>query len=111
MPGVRNLHPACCSSPCSSLILWKLGHSELQEVLHGYLARMEKLALPEPRHVEIPVCYGGEYGPDLKDVAETYGVSLTENAAIELHSSTNYVVYFWDSRRDLRISGNCRKRW
>ncbi len=89
--GVRNLHPAYCSLLVKFDPL-KLGHSELQEVLRGYLARMEKLALPEPRHVEIPVCYGGEYGPDLKDVADLH--ELTENAAIELHSSTNYVVYF-----------------
>ena len=89
--GVRNLHPAYCSLLVKFDPL-TLGHSELQEVLRGYLARMEKLALPEPRRLEIPVCYGGEYGPDLKEVAETHG--LTAAQAIELHTSIDYVVYF-----------------
>jgi inhibitor of KinA len=42
--------------------------------------------------VEIPVCYGGEFGPDLQDVADSHG--LTAERAIELHASTTYTVYF-----------------
>jgi inhibitor of KinA len=89
--GVENLHPAYCSLLVKFDPL-KLRHSELQEILPRYIARMEKVALPEPRLVEIPACYGGEYGPDLKDVADMH--ELTEDAAIELHSSTDYTVYF-----------------
>jgi inhibitor of KinA len=89
--GLRNLHPAY-----SSLLIkfdgMKLRHSELEEILRGYIERMKKVELPEPRVVEIPVCYGGEYGPDLKDVAELH--EMTEDAAIELHSSRTYLVYF-----------------
>jgi inhibitor of KinA len=70
----------------------KLTHTELEEVLRGYLHRMEDLRLPEPRQVEIPVCYGSEYGPDLSEVAALH--SLTPDQAVELHSSTTYVVYF-----------------
>ena len=88
---MRNLHPAYCSLLVKFDPL-KLRHSELQEVLRGYLARMEKLALPDPRRVEIPVCYGGEYGPDLEEVAESHGITAAQ--AIELHNSTDYVVYF-----------------
>jgi KipI family sensor histidine kinase inhibitor len=89
--GVRNLHPAYCSLLIKFDPL-KLQHSELEEILPGYIARTEKVELPEPRRVEIPVCYGGEYGPDLKDVAEL--LELTEDAAVELHASTDYIVYF-----------------
>ena len=89
--GMRNLHPAYCSLLIKFYPL-KLRHSELEEILYGYIARMEKAALPEPRLVEIPVCYGGEYGPDLKDVAELH--ELSQDTAIELHSSTDYIVYF-----------------
>jgi inhibitor of KinA len=42
--------------------------------------------------MEIPVCYGGEFGPDLNDVAETHG--LTAAQTIELHASVVYDVYF-----------------
>lgn len=41
--------------------------------------------------VEIPVCYGGKYGPDLAFVAEHAG--LTEKEVIELHSSKDYLIY------------------
>lgn len=41
--------------------------------------------------VEIPVCYGGEYGPDLGHVAEHNGLSLEE--VISLHTSKPYLVY------------------
>jgi inhibitor of KinA len=42
--------------------------------------------------VEIPVCYGGEHGPDLNDVGATH--NMTPAQVVELHSSTTYVVYF-----------------
>jgi inhibitor of KinA len=89
--GIRNLHPAYCS------LLVKLDpvglkHAQLEEILKQYLARMETVALPEPRQVEIPVCYGGEHGPDLNDVGALHG--LTPAQVIELHSSATYLVYF-----------------
>lgn len=41
--------------------------------------------------IEIPVCYGGEYGPDLADVAEHTGLSPEE--VIRLHSERIYPIY------------------
>lgn len=41
--------------------------------------------------VEIPVCYGGEYGPDLELVATSAGVKLEQ--VIELHSGAEYRVH------------------
>lgn len=43
------------------------------------------------RVIEIPVCYGGEYGPDLSEVAHTHG--LTEEEVIRLHTAPVYTVY------------------
>jgi inhibitor of KinA len=43
------------------------------------------------RVVEIPVCYGGQYGPDLAFVAELNG--LTEEEVISLHAGGDYCVY------------------
>ena len=43
------------------------------------------------RLIEIPVCYGGAYGEDLKDVAEHAG--LTEDEVIKRHSEREYPVY------------------
>jgi len=44
-----------------------------------------------PRKVEIPVCYGEEFGPDLEYVAEYQG--LTPEEVIDIHSKGEYLVY------------------
>jgi KipI family sensor histidine kinase inhibitor len=41
--------------------------------------------------IELPVAYGGDYGPDLESVATTAGLSADE--VIALHSSRPYLVY------------------
>lgn len=89
--GVRNLHPAYCSLLVKFDAL-RMGHAELEAILTKYLARLETVVLPGPREVEIPVCYGGEQGPDLNDVAAMHG--MTPGQVIELHSSVSYLVYF-----------------
>jgi len=89
--GIRNLHPAYCSLLVKfDPLKWR--HEELESKLQGCLDRLEKVKLPEAREVEIPVCYGGEFGPDLDDVAAT--LEITAERAIELHSSATYLVYF-----------------
>jgi KipI family sensor histidine kinase inhibitor len=89
--GVRNLHPAYCSLLVKFDAL-KLQHNELEAILKKYLDRLEEVSLPEPRLLEIPVCYGAEYGPDLSDVAAIHGITPAQ--VIELHTSTTYLVYF-----------------
>jgi KipI family sensor histidine kinase inhibitor len=89
--GIRNLHPAYCSLLVKFDAL-KLQHGELEAILMEYFERLEEVRLPEPRQVEIPVCYGGDYGPDLNDVAAMHG--MTPAQAIELHTSASYLVYF-----------------
>jgi inhibitor of KinA len=39
----------------------------------------------------IPVCYGGDFGPDILTVAQTN--NLTEAEVIEMHTSVQYTVY------------------
>jgi len=43
------------------------------------------------RKTTIPVVYGGEYGPDLSDVARSHG--LTEEQVVKTHSGREYRVY------------------
>lgn len=43
------------------------------------------------RVIAIPVCYGGEYGPDLEKVAKRNGLTVGE--AIAIHSASDYLVY------------------
>ncbi|HYL64272.1 MAG TPA: 5-oxoprolinase subunit PxpB [Candidatus Methylomirabilis sp.] len=89
--GVRNLHPGY-SSVLVKFDAMRTTHEQLEEILAAHIKRMEKVSLPKPRAVEIPVCYGGEYGPDLNDVAELHG--LTAERVVELHSGAEYIVYF-----------------
>lgn len=89
--GVRNLHPAYCSVLVKFDAL-KLQHDALEKILKQYLSRLEDIALPDPRQVQIPVCYGGEHGPDLLEVSSLH--KITPQQVIELHSSATYIVYF-----------------
>lgn len=61
------------------------------KLLKDRLKRMESRESPAARRVTIPVCYGGDYGPDLAFVAR-YN-NLSEREVIHLHSSGTYPVY------------------
>ena len=52
---------------------------------------IEEKSDQEERIVEIPVCYGGEYGPDLEFVAEHNG--LTAEEVVRRHSNGQFLVY------------------
>ena len=89
--GIRNLHPAYCSL-LVDFDAFETDHVELQEALKTKLARLDEVQMPEPRLQEIPMCYGGSFGPDLEEVAKLHG--MTPEQVVELHSSATYVVYF-----------------
>jgi len=89
--GIRNLHPAYCSLLVTFDGL-RLRHEEVQAILREYLKRLGEVILPQPRQVSIPVCYGGEFGPDFAEVCAMRG--MTSTRAIELHASVEYLVYF-----------------
>src|SRR5215467_1807358 len=89
--GVRNLHPAYCSLLVKfDALKWR--HAQLEKEVRKYLSRLDKVKLPEPRQLEIHVCYGGELGPDLEEVAALH--KITPEQIIKLHSSVTYLVYF-----------------
>ncbi len=89
--GVRNLHPGYCSLLVKFDAL-RMRHEEVEAILREYLERLQEVELPEARLVEIPVCYGGEFGPDFSEVAGLHG--MTGAQVIELHASVEYHVYF-----------------
>lgn len=61
------------------------------EALRRLLADVRDDDLPPPRVVDIPVCYGGELGPDLEDVARQHGLAVQE--VIDIHAAGDYLVY------------------
>src|SRR5215472_12773151 len=89
--GIRNLHP----SYCSLLICFdplKLDHDSVAAAVHACIERHSSERAEEPRTIEIPVCYGGEFGPDLVEVANLHGRSPQE--VIDLQASATYTVFF-----------------
>lgn len=63
----------------------------LEDELRRVLAALDESDGAEGRVVEIPVCYGGEWGPDLAEVAALHG--MTEAAVVELHAPGDYRVH------------------
>jgi inhibitor of KinA len=89
--GVTNVHPAYASI----LIDFNprvIRHAEVQRAAADLFRQAAAAAWPQPRTVEIPVFYGGEYGPDLEAVAALGG--HTPDEVVALHSSAEYLVYF-----------------
>jgi inhibitor of KinA len=66
-------------------------YDHLRNHLLQLLDQLDEAAATSGRLVEIPVCYGCEYGPDLSDVARHAGI--TEREVIALHSGATYLVY------------------
>jgi KipI family sensor histidine kinase inhibitor len=70
------------------VLTWEhlLGH------LRALVPRLAEAAPPPGRQVELPCAYGGEYGPDLEEVARRLG--LSPHAVVALHAGAEYYVYF-----------------
>jgi inhibitor of KinA len=88
--GVLNLHPAYASVLVDFDPRLRT-HAEIEKLIRE---RLESTAQAEPpqRTVEIAVRYGGEFGPDLSDVARHTG--LAAERVVEMHAAAEYLVYF-----------------
>lgn len=90
LAGVVDVVPAYCS------VTVYVEPSILEDQgIEDHLSRLAAQPHPGPscagHSIEIPVCYGGEFGPDLIDVS---GASrLTPESVVSLHASVEYRVY------------------
>jgi inhibitor of KinA len=88
---LRNLQPAY-----TSLMITfdpaRVEQVEVEALLRKYEQRAKATRRAKLRTVEIPVCYGGEFGPDLEEVAKMNGLETSE--VVKLHSSRTYHAYF-----------------
>lgn len=88
--GVVDMIPAFCSLLVNydpRIVSYEKMRKRLKE-----LVRMDVKSGAQRRRVfEIPVCYGGEYGPDMENIAGHAG--LTEEEVIKIHSSRDYLIY------------------
>jgi inhibitor of KinA len=95
LPGVTDLVPAYATLAVHyDPVVWA-AQGQPYQALKVELARLWRSAvtasLPAPRQVELPVCYGGEFGPDLAEVANH--CKLSEQEIIARHSDAEYRVY------------------
>ena len=88
---LRNLQPAYCSL-LVSFDACRADHAEVEATIRKYEGRAKSTRALKRKTVEIPVCYGDEFGPDLEEVAKIHG--LTTTRVIELHCSRTYQAYF-----------------
>lgn len=96
LPSVVEVVPAFNSvavhfNPIAYVADRGLPTAQLTRQLEQALKRELPVLSSEGRLVEIPACYGGEFGPDLEAVAAHAGMSMDD--AIALHSGTPLTLY------------------
>lgn len=89
-PGLRETVPTY-----RSLLVYydprHLSWDEARRQVSDALERSADIPMPEPKEVEVPVAYGGEFGPDIGFVAAHNG--LSEADVVRLHAGSIYTVY------------------
>lgn len=87
LPSPFEIVPAYCAvTVCYDPLLATF--AEMSAAVYAALSGLEPSAPRSRRIVELPVCYGGEFGPDLDDVARNAGLSVEE--VVEAHSGRDY---------------------
>ena len=87
--GVVDVIPAFCSL----LINYDprvISYDEIRERMLALVKMDAKAGEQKKRVFEIPVCYGGEYGPDLANVAAHAG--LTPQEVVNIHTAHDYLI-------------------
>jgi KipI family sensor histidine kinase inhibitor len=68
-----------------------LTYEQASDLANIEIARVKSGATRIPRRIEVPVRYGGEFGPDLQFVASHHHISVQE--VVSLHTACEYTVY------------------
>jgi len=80
----------------------------MAELLMNLSRHQPRQTFKSGRTVEIPVCYGGAFGPDLADVATQ--TCLSEEGVVKIHSSSSYPVYMMGFMPGFPFLGGMDKR-
>jgi KipI family sensor histidine kinase inhibitor len=83
-------------------------HDPLVELLEREAARQVPEMRWSPDVIRVPVCYGGEFGPDLPEVAGFAGIA--ESAVIDLHATPTYRVFMLGFVPGFAYLGNVDER-
>lgn len=88
--GITEVVPTYCSLMVHYLPE-EIGWRKLCQHLRAICSRTDAAAINDAVIWDIPVLYGGQYGPDLSFVAEHNG--LSESDVIRIHTGRDYLVY------------------
>jgi inhibitor of KinA len=88
--GVRDVVPAY-RSVTTYFDPLKTNYDVLLEVIGREAARPEAASPAAREPIRVPVCYGGEFGPDLPGVARF--ARMSEDEVIALHAAATYRVF------------------
>lgn len=96
LPGVVEVVPAFNSvavhfNPLAYATGSDLPTTQIARRLEQVLKKEWPVLASNGRVVEIPACYGGEFGPDLQEIADHCGLTVEET--ITLHSSRPLTLY------------------
>jgi KipI family sensor histidine kinase inhibitor len=90
IPGVIETNPTI-----RSLFVYydplRIGVRKLIQEMRKIEGRMADIVLPKSRLFEVPIVYGGEYGPDLVEVARL--LDLAPEEIVRIHSGKEYFIY------------------
>ncbi len=105
-------HPAVeeCIPAYASLLLTFNGGRNTAYALHELITGSRPPEVPAVSNIlhDVPVCYGGPYGPDLEEVAALCG--LPSHQVIALHSAPEYLVYLLGFRPGFAFMGETDAR-
>ncbi|MGN1095241.1 MAG: 5-oxoprolinase subunit PxpB [Eubacteriales bacterium] len=88
--GITDFIPAFCSLT----VIYdpaRLSYKKLCALINDALKSTDGKREEQKKIYKIPVCYGGELGPDLHDVARLTG--LSEQEVVRRHSTPDYMIY------------------
>ena len=67
-----------------------ISYEELVSAVHAILDGLSAEGASAGKTIVIPVCYGGEFGPDLEHVAQFHGI--TPDEVVRLHTEPTYLI-------------------
>jgi len=94
LPGITDVVPSYTSVAVHYQAEPQTGLPNFRTLSEGLTALIQAGVSPSERvsrTIDIPVCYGGEHGPDLSEVAKVTG--LTEHEVIQMHCAPGSMVF------------------
>ena len=85
-----------------------LPYNELITHIYEIVEKTRDISIPRSEVVEVPVCYGGEFGPDITTVAKH--ANITEKKVRDIHTEPAYLIYMLGFTPGFAYMGGMNKK-